>query len=164
MRYSAERWGIEWEEQPLVEATRLVAGDESISLVQNIDQNGEKGRVGTTQLFGIPFSVSEMSIVESFEQVIVNSSVQDHPFIYKDEEGNLVINGRVEKELESWIFAGIGHQLIKEALGSGISVTCNHDVVSEILSAKLPKKISFNPETSTISRSCGLLGYSRSAG
>lgn len=115
--YAAERWGIEWIEQPLAETARMMAGEESTSLVQYIDPNGVTARVGVNQNFGISFSVQKMGVVESYEQVLVSSIEQDLPFLYTHEEGNFVINGRVEKELESWIFAGVGHQLITEAFG-----------------------------------------------
>lgn len=117
LRYAAERWGIEWTEQPLAETARLVSGEESTSIIQNTDTNGVTARVGVNQHFGVLFSVMKMGAADSHEKVIVSSIEQDLPFLYTDEEGDLVINGRVQKELESWIFAGVGYQLISEAFG-----------------------------------------------
>lgn len=112
--YAADSWGVEVEEQPLEELARLEFGEQSIQLVQEIEEQGVDGLLEANSIFGISLSVKQMRTDVQPQKEIVVIRNEQIPFLYVDVDGNMVVNGTVEQELKSWVYAGIAHQFMAE--------------------------------------------------
>lgn len=117
LEFVAAGWGLEMEEQPMTELARLELGEEIFRLAQEMDEQGVEGLLEANSMFGISLTVKEMRADVQPQKEIVVTRNEHIPFIYMDSEGSMVVNGTVEKELQSWIYAGIAQRFLTEAFG-----------------------------------------------
>jgi hypothetical protein len=115
LEFAAAGWGIKVEEQPIEELARLEFGERIFRLVYETEEQGAEDVVEANSTFGISLFVKEMRAdVQPHKEIMVTQNAHI-PFIYVDNNGSMIINGIVEKELQSWIYAGIAQQLMTEA-------------------------------------------------
>lgn len=117
LSYAAAFWEIESEEQEIAERAQLIVGDESrITLSQQVSDSGINDLIEANPWSGISFQVTDMDTGLVAVHSTLYSRNKQAPFLFEDEAGNLVVNGNPERSLESWIFAGLGNQLILKGL------------------------------------------------
>ena len=117
LEYAADTWGIEMEEQPMKELAQLEFGERTIRLIQETEELGGRDLIVANRIFGISISVKEMRAVAQPPKEILTTRNRNIPFLYVDINGNMVVNGAIEQELQSWVYAGIAQRLFIEAFG-----------------------------------------------
>lgn len=116
LKFTANYWGIAWEEQQTSEVARLITSEKSTTLIHHSVESGIADIIEPTPDFGIQLSISNMKPNVSFHKQAIAGRNSLTPFIYADSENNLVINGHVEQNIESWVYAGVANRLIAQAL------------------------------------------------
>ena len=118
LEYAADRWEIEMEEQPMKELAQLEFGGRMIRLILETQELGGRDLIEANRIFGISIPVKEMRAVAQPQKEILTTRNGNTPFLYVDINGNMVVNGTIEQELQSWVYAGIAQRLFIEAFGA----------------------------------------------
>lgn len=151
LEYAANTWEVEVQEQSMTDLARLEFGDQTIRLIQEKEELGERDLIEANRTFGISLSVTGMRTDVQLQKEILTTRNDRIPFFYVDENGNMIINGTVQQELKSWVYAGIAQQFFIEAFG-----------VDEILTPELIEA-QRAPANVTLSDRTSIPGEQRSA-
>lgn len=115
LRFTADSWKIEVEEQPLSELAQLQIGEKIFRLNQEKAESGFEGMVEANSTFGLPVNVKGLKTDTDAKKEIVVTQDEDIPFMYMDSDRNFVVNGSVADELQSWVYAGIASRFLAES-------------------------------------------------
>jgi|AntRauTorckE6833_2_1112554.scaffolds.fasta_scaffold00354_16 hypothetical protein len=117
LSYAATLWDIAYEEQQISESAQFTVGDDQIvTLSQSGDESGAEDLIGANAWTGISFQVTDLDTGLIAAHSILASRDKHTPFLFEDEDGNLVVNGNPDRSLKSWVFVGVGNQLIRSGL------------------------------------------------
>ena len=117
LKFTADSWKIEVEEQPLTELAQLQLGEKIFHLNQAKEESGSEGIVESNSTFGLPISVKGLKTdIDSMKEIMITQD-EHIPFIYIDSDSSFVVNGSVDDELQSWVYAGIANRFLVEVIG-----------------------------------------------
>lgn len=117
LEYAADTWEIVVEEQSMTDLAQIEFGEQTTRLIQETEEQGVNDLIETNSTTGITLSVKEMKADVQPHKEVLTTRNTNIPFLYVDEDGNMVVNGKVEKELQSWVYAGIAQETLIEVFG-----------------------------------------------
>lgn len=121
LRYAAEMLSIPVEERVIPNIAQVEIGESILNLVGSISKNGIQERVEPNSWTGVSFNISDLDTQKVFVESFIETE-SEKPFFGLNSAGDFIINGQVEPELVSWVYAGIGRALLQHSLKVGESL------------------------------------------
>jgi len=115
LKYAAEMLSIPVKKRDLPNIAQVEIGESIIKVFQVVSENGLQERVKPNSWTGISFNITGLDT----QQVFVESFLETESgttFLGLNTTGEFIINGQVEPELVSWVYAGIGNTLLLHGL------------------------------------------------
>ena len=114
IKFTLNKWGIDWVEQNISEVFQINFGEETRILEEIKSTSEEISYVEANAVSGISFITSNMD-----SSVIMKSTfmkANDVSLFGKKDEQTFLINGKVSESNESWVYAGITQTMLLEVL------------------------------------------------
>ncbi|MEX0719596.1 MAG: BatA domain-containing protein [Balneolaceae bacterium] len=116
LKYAADYWNITAEERQLEEIARIESGGQTWILKSQRFEDGPTDFADPNDISGISFHVTDMDTSVEFMDPILTGNLVNFPILYEEQKDVLVINGEIEQEIKSWVYAGVGSYLIQQSL------------------------------------------------
>lgn len=114
--YTANRWNFVIEEEQLSDVVRIEVNDNVWLLKHFQEEDGGEGFIAANAISGISFKSRNMNLSPSLDTIFLKGRTNEIPFFGKKDNQTFIVNGHIEEELESWVYAGITNQMILDVL------------------------------------------------
>ncbi|MEX1259593.1 MAG: hypothetical protein WEA58_01900, partial [Balneolaceae bacterium] len=115
--YTANYWNIDHEVGAVDGLMSVEMGDENWVLQRSESEESEQEWIEANRLTSIGMNVGVNNQEEGFDEVFLKTRSSNLPLFGKIDPYTFLVNGNVERDLESWFYAGVGHQIFKDILG-----------------------------------------------
>lgn len=112
--FTLNKWEIDWVELNTSEVFQVNFGKETWKLDEIKSTNEEVSNIEANTVTGISFKVSELDYSDIMNPTFLKAD--DVSFFGKIDEQTFLMNGKVSERNESWVFAGITHNILLDVL------------------------------------------------
>lgn len=105
------------QEQP-GELMKISAGEKETVLESIIKPDGTTDFTGANSQAIMEMNITGLDTTAGEGQIILRSGKYRVPVMWRSGDGNFRVNGEIEESMEAWFFAGAGHRVIRESLGT----------------------------------------------
>lgn len=116
LRYTADHWNIEHQIGSVDGLMSIEMGEENWILQKSEKVGDQQERIEANRVTSVGMNVRIDDQTATFDDVILKTRTSNSPVFGKVDPHTFLVNGNVDVELESWFYAGVGHQMFKEIM------------------------------------------------